>query len=407
MTNTPFQPPPLRLAYFSPLPPSRSGIADYSNALLSFLAQKAEIALFTEQPDAVVEELKSDFEVCALRDYPERRWAFDLALYQMGNSSHHDAIYETALRYPGVVVLHDHGLHHFISGRTAGQHNYPAYVREMGYELGAEGVKLAWHIWEGRAEHPLFEVPLNKRLVDRSLGLVVHSQVVAEMLTQQATTRPLRVIPALMERRMGRPRREALNLSPETVIFASLGLVTAEKRLDLALAAFKKLHQEMPDSHFLIVGDVHEKVDLPEMVGRLELAEAVTCLGFVAGLEDFVDWIATADVIINLRHPTVGESSATALRAMAAGKPIIVFDLGWYGELPEGAVVKVRPLDHEGLLAAMRQLAQQPDLRQRMGETAAVHIEQHHDPPQVAQQYLAFLEEILAGLNHKFEAVHG
>jgi glycosyltransferase involved in cell wall biosynthesis len=120
-----------------------------------------------------------------------------------------------------------------------------------------------------------------------------------------------------------------------------------------------------------------------------------------------VDWIVTADIIINLRHPTVGESSATALRAMAAGKAIIVFDLGWYGELPDSAVVKVRPLDSEGLLSAMRELAQRPDLRHRLGETAAAHIKQHHDPARIASQYIAFAGEILAGLNRKFEAARG
>jgi glycosyltransferase involved in cell wall biosynthesis len=274
----------------------------------------------------------------------------------------------------------------------------------MGYELGIEGVNLAWAIRDRRADHPLFEVPLNNRLVDHSLGLIFHSQAVAGMLAEQTEKRPLHIIPALMERRTGQSRRDSLGLSPDTIVFASLGLVTAEKRLDLALEAFSQLRREIPDSHFLIVGDVHKAVDLPELIGRFSLEEAVTCLGFVEDLHAFVDWIATADIIINLRYPTVGESSATALRAMAAGKPVIVFDLGWYGELPDSAVVKVRPLDNEGLLAAMQQLAQQPDLRHQLGETAAAHIEQHHDPARIASQYIAFARVILAGLNRKFEA---
>ncbi|MFZ0545043.1 MAG: hypothetical protein WAM60_06380, partial [Candidatus Promineifilaceae bacterium] len=148
MTSTLYQKSPLRLAYFSPLPPSRSGIADYSLALLPYLMQGADLTIFTENPDTVIAELKAAIETRPLSEYPKNRWDFDLALYQMGNSSHHEAIYETAVSYPGVVVLHDHGLHHFISGRTVGQHNYPAYIREMGYELGVEGVQLAWDIWD-------------------------------------------------------------------------------------------------------------------------------------------------------------------------------------------------------------------------------------------------------------------
>jgi glycosyltransferase involved in cell wall biosynthesis len=312
MTSSPT---PLNLAYFSPLPPSHSGIADYSRALLPHLAQEANITLFNEEPDANSADIQNAYLVRPAAAYPESRWDFDLALYQMGNSRHHDAIYETALRYPGLVILHDHGLHHFIADKTAGQDNYSAYIREMGYNLGLDGIDLAWAIWEQQADHPLFEVPLNHRLIDRSLGLIVHSQTVANLLAPQ-TTRPIQIIPALMEQRPGRSLRNELNLAPDTLIFASLGLVTTEKHLDLALTAFNQLRQEIPNSHFLIIGDIQEKVDLRQIIGRLGLQEAVTILGFVEDLQQFVNYIAAANIIINLRHPTVGETSATALRAM-------------------------------------------------------------------------------------------
>lgn len=393
----------MRLAYFSPLPPAHSGIADYSAVLLPHLAQEAAVTLFSENPDAITAELKNAYDIRPFHDYPTDRWNFDLALYHMGNSSHHEAIYDIALRYPGLVVLHDHGLHHFIADRTVGQKDFLSYSREMGYELGIKGVNLTWDILERRAEHPLFEVPLNSRLVDHSLGLIVHSQTVAHMLANK-TERPIQVIPALMEKRNGRPRRDQLNLSPDTLIFASLGFVTAEKRIDLALEAFKYIHQENPNSHFLIVGDVHPKVDLDGLVGRLHLEDAVTSLGFIEDLPTFVDWIATADIILNLRHPTVGETSATALRAMAAGKPVIVFDLGWYGELLDSAVIKVQPLDSQQLLAAMQQLARQPELRRQLGQTAAAYIGQHHNPAQIARQYTAFARQLLAAINEKYGA---
>jgi glycosyltransferase involved in cell wall biosynthesis len=376
---------PIRIAYFSPLPPSRSGIADYSATLLSHLAREATITLFTGEPHSISDALQTNSPTRTIESYPESRWDFDLAIYQMGNSRHHDQIYETALRFPGLVVLHDHGLHHFIADRTAGQNDFSAYIREMGYELGVDGIELAWAIRDRQADHPIFEVPLNHRLIDRSLGLIVHSQTVANMLASH-TTQPIKIIPALMEQQPGQSQRTALNLSPDTLIFASLGLVTPEKQLDLALTAFNQIHREIPNSHFLIVGDIHQNVDLTATIKRFGLESAVTILGFVEDLRNFVDYIETADIIINLRHPTVGETSATALRAMAAAKPVIVFDLGWYSELPDSAVIKVPPLDSQGLIAAMRRLAQEPALRQEMGQTAAAHIAQHHQPAAVAQQ---------------------
>lgn len=103
-----------RLAYFSPLPPSPSGIADYSAELLPHLAELADITLFSDQPQAGSLGLPS----YPTGDYPARRHAFDLPLYQMGNSDRHEAMFEMMMRFPGVVVLHDYFLHHFIHYHT-------------------------------------------------------------------------------------------------------------------------------------------------------------------------------------------------------------------------------------------------------------------------------------------------
>jgi glycosyltransferase involved in cell wall biosynthesis len=392
----------IRLAYFSPLPPARSGIADYSQTLLPHLAKAAELTLFVENREHAPGDLQSQFPIQSLSSYPKTRRLFDLALYQMGNSTHHDALYPLALRYPGLVVLHDYGLHHFIAHRTAGQNNYSAYVREMGYTLGPEGVALARAIRDGRAEHPLFDVPLSSRLIDHSLGLIVHSHSVASLIKEQRPDRPVRVIPALMEKAGGRLSREALGLAPETFVLASTGLVTAAKQLDLALQAFARLRKELADSHYLIIGAVHPEVDLGGIIAKLELETAVTHLGFIEDLQTFIDWTAAADVVINLRYPTAGETSATALRALAAGVPVIVNDVGWYSELPGTVASKVQPSDLEGLLAAMQQLARQPALRRKMGQAAVAYIEQHHDPGLAARQYLDFAAELLARVSQKY-----
>ncbi|MCI0396450.1 MAG: glycosyltransferase [Chloroflexi bacterium] len=389
-------PSPVRLAYFSPLPPARSGIADYSRELLSHLAKLASLTLFANYPEQVDAELQQQFSIQPTGAYPALRWQFDLALYQMGNSIHHDGMYPVALRYPGLVVLHDYSLHHFIAHRTAGQGNYTAYVRELGYALGPAGVNLAWDIYYGRAEHPLFELPLNNRLLDTSLGLAIHSRQVAETVHQQRPDLPLQIIPALMTVHQGIPRRQALGLPAEAVIFASVGLVTAAKQMELALRAFARLRQVVPQAHYLIVGEVHEEVDLPGLLAGLDLTGAIHVTGFVETVVEFIDWTATADVIVNLRYPTVGETSAAALRALAAGRPVIVFDHGWYSELPDKVAVKIPLLDEAALLAAMLSLAQQPERRQAMGQAATTYIQQQHDPGRVAEYYLAFIEEVLA-----------
>lgn len=396
MTNS--QRPALRLAYFSPLPPIRSGIADYSHDLLPELGKLAQITLYADNPAQVNQALVGQFPVRPMADFPDDHWRYDLPLYQMGNSQHHAAMYSLALDYPGVVVLHDYGLHHFVAHSTAGQGNFPAYARELGYALGPAGLHQAWEIWRGHRLHPLYELPLNDRLIDRSLALIVHSQYAANLIGRRWPDRPLVAIPALMIDQPSHSLRQTLELPPQTVIFASIGMVTESKRIDLALKAFARLRNEGLQVHYLIVGEIHQEVDLPALIAKLGLEGAVTHTGYVAKLEQFVAWTTTADIVINLRQPTAGETSAAALRAMAAGRPLIVFDQGWYSEIPNGAAIKIAVGDEEALLAAMRQLAIQPGMRQQMGQYGQGHIAQYHRPAAVASRYIAFLNQYLDNL---------
>ncbi len=388
---------PMRIAYFSPLPPTRSGIADYSAELLPHLAQAAQITLFVEAPDQVADDLRADFEVRPIADYARVHWQYDIALYQMGDSLCHEAMYPVLLRYGGVTVLHDFGLHHFIATRTIPRGDFAGYVREMGYALGTDGVELAYRIQRGEAEHPLYSVPLNDRLLDRSLGVIVHSRYVAEKVRVARPCLPLAVIPAPIHMPMAPVRsREALGCPADALLFVSAGQVIANKQLTLALEAFARLRADYPQARYVVVGDeLKHDLDLPAWLAQRGLSDAVTLTGYLADKADFVAWIAAADVLVNLRYPTVGETSATALRGLAAGRPVIVSDLGWYAELPDDVCVKVRPNDLESLLMAMRHLAADPVRRQAIGQRAAAYARAEHTPAQAAKRYLAFITHLL------------
>jgi glycosyltransferase involved in cell wall biosynthesis len=186
-----------------------------------------------------------------------------------------------------------------------------------------------------------------------------------------------------------------LGLPAETLLFASAGQVTRNKQAEQLLRVFKELHRENKDTFLLFIGEVLPEVDLAGIVRELGLDECVGSTGYVATLGAFVDWIRTADIVVNLRHPTVGETSATALRALAAGRPLIVFDHGWYAELPDAVARKVPPLDDAALLDAMCALAASPEQRRHMGRDAAAYARQAHSPALVAGRYLAFLRRLI------------
>ena len=379
----------LRLAYFSPLPPARSGIADYSAELLPALAERADVTLFSDETAA-----PGGLPRRPLDAFPAERWAFDLPLYQMGNSAHHSDIYRLLLRFPGVTVLHDYILHHLLAHLTLGAGRFAAYAREMGYALGDEAAPLLRDIRSGRAANPLYDVALNERLLDSSLGLIVHSRTVAGWIHTARPAARVAVIPLVVTPRPGRSRRAELGLPPEALLLASVGQVTAAKQLPLALRAFRRLLAFVPQATFLIVGEVLPEVDLAGTLAELGLGERVIRLDYVESLDAFVDWAATADIVLNLRYPTLGETSSAALRVMAAGRPLVVFDHGWYGELPDDAAVKVPPLDEEALLAALLELARDPERRAALGAAAAGYVAAQCAPAAVADAYVQFISAL-------------
>ena len=169
------------------------------------------------------------------------------------------------------------------------------------------------------------------------------------------------------------------------------------KQVTLTVEAFARLRQDYPTARYVVVGDdSKDDFDLVAWIEEHNLNDAVTYTGYCADLQVFRSWIAAADVLVNLRYPTVGETSATALRGLAAGRTVIVSDHGWYAELPDEVCVKVPPNDGDALLATMRQLASDPGLREAIGTRAAAYAREEHAPARAAERYVAFIEEVLA-----------
>lgn len=392
-------PPRPRLAYFSPLPPARSGIADYSAEILPHLAQMADLTLFSAEPQAVDNRLHEQFDIYPLHDYARLRWRFDLPVYQMGaNVAFHEEIDRLLRRYPGLVALHDVNMHHYVAHRTLAGGNAPAYTRELGYALGASGVNTSWAVRHGERKQPAADQALHQRILDLSLGVLVHSRHALDLVRASRPRQPAWVAPLPVA--VHEPHNAAVAELPwrdDAIVFASVGQITAHKRIDRALAAFARLRKEMPRARYLLVGELFDKeLHLSALLDEHKLADDVYVTGFVPDLSAFMAWLARAHVVVNLREPTVGETSAAALRALSAARPLIVYDHGWYAELPDEIALKVPVLRDEALLAAMRRLGLDETLRREMGDQAHAYIVAHHHPAQTAHAYMQAITAILA-----------
>ncbi len=403
----------MRIAFYSPLPPGKSGIADYSAELLPALAEHCEIELIVDEGFRVAPELAARFPVHGERALGGllARGQVDTVVYQLGNNSdYHAGIYRSLFAHPGVLVLHEYVIHHLMRELTLSAGDPAGYVAEMRYAYGRSGEAMARRcVATGVPLNP-WSYPLFERAVDASRGVIVHNRCTGDRvlasrpLTRMATV-PHHLSLAGLPGISVEEARAALGIAPGDFAVATFGFLTPAKRPGVLLRAFAQLRREVPGARLLIVGEVSPHFDF-EQIFTPELRAGVTVTGRL-GLDRFLLYMQACDVAVNLRHPTAGETSGTVVRLLGLGKPLIVNETGSFAEIPDDAAAKV-PLDdseEEVLLAYLRALAADEPLRRRMGENARRHMALHHSLAGSARGYADFLRETIEAGAQPFRAV--
>ncbi|HSP07922.1 MAG TPA: glycosyltransferase, partial [Acidobacteriota bacterium] len=110
----------------------------------------------------------------------------------------------------------------------------------------------------------------------------------------------------------------------------------------------------------------------------------------------FHRYLQRSDIVVNLRYPSAGEMSATLLRALAYGKPVLMSRLPHLLEIPPKAAGRIRP-DHEqdDLFHHLWQLVERKSLREKSGEAALAYMKSHHRPEQMLERYTELIETAL------------
>ena len=309
-------------------------------------------------------------------------------------------MYLYLLAYPGIVVLHDYVLQHFIGGMTWGIGNTDAYVEEMRYNYGESGAELGRLLSRGIwTPQQLFLFPANKRIIDASLGIIVHSDYIKREIEQAHPGAIVRQVfmgvpdqPEPSE--APRDVKARMGLGPDAFVIGVFGFVIPNKRVDVVVQAFARLLAELPNALLLIVGEVHD-VEVTRLIAELKLEDKVLVTGYVTD-DAYHDYILATDMAVNLRYPTAGETSASLLDMMSRKVPVVVFDYRQYSEVPDGCCVKIGLGVHEAgeLYSAMKTLAMSPATRKSIGAAAARYVQTHCKLQDSAIAYVDFIEHV-------------
>ena len=371
----------MKIALVSPLPPARTGVAEYASTLQKELSRHARVTAI-ESPN--LSELET-FHAC---------------LYQIGNNQLHANVYEAALRVPGITVLHDVVLHHFMLGRLSRED----YIEEFVFNYGEWLRHFAEELWQDRvlsaADHRYFDYPMIRRIVESSRAVIVHNPKAKRMVSETAAEAGFHPLVFEIPHFAAAPEppndperaaiRAGLDVPAGAVVIAVFGYMRPSKRLHSLVNAAKLLTTPY---RLLLAGDFVSPEYEATVSALLHNVPSIR-LPFVPQ-DEFWRLVAISDICVNLCYPSAGETSGIAAKLTAAGKTLIVTGGEEYSGYPEGAVLKVDPGESEVEMLAhyLCALASEPEMRSAIGGRAARFAAEYQSIERAGELYMQALHQ--------------
>ena len=402
-----------RIAFFSPLPPCKSGVSDYSVALLRELRTYYEIDLYHDSGYVPDLGLSDAFPCREFRTFARYSSELDYhsVVYQMGNSRFHHYMYDVLLRIPGVVTLHDFCMAGFHLGYGSRHGRERDYIRRSLLESYPDDAATIGERVEAWATNWVREAIqedcgrrgwyLNRRVFASENQVIVHSPWCLGRVSEAGLDPVDRVSVIPLGATSRSPSeaerggiRDRFGIPREAVVVASFGFIHPDKMSGEALEAFADVTRSGDGALFVFVGQEADGGAIQRRAEALGLNDRVLFLGH-RPLGDFKDLAAVTDVGVNLRRPpTNGETSAALLDLLSSGVATLVTDVATFSDYPDHVVGKVQ-WDADGpgrLRRALRQLIESRRSREAMGRAAREHVREHHDWPRVTERYVEVIE---------------
>ena len=392
-----------KLAFVSPLPPERSGISDYSAELIPELARYYEIEVIVAQEIVADPWIRANYPIRSVEWFKTYASTFDRVLYHFGNSSFHQHMFGLLDEAPGVVVLHDF----FLSGIIA-------HMDVHGYAPGV----LSSHLYQSHGYAALHErytvrdlwdtinrYPANLAVLKAATGVIVHSEASLRMAQKwygpdagkDWAVIPLLRTPSIINGDKKSTARERLGISPTEFVICTFGKVNPTKLSQRVLTSW--LESRIADSPSCRLTFVGENDPTPyglrlEALARESIVRGrISITGWV-DRANFQDWLMAADLCVQLRTLSRGETSAAVLDCMNYGVATIVNSNGSLADLPTDSVYKLPDeFDDSELSRAFDVLSEDATKREALGRRAQEIVHRLHSPQACAEQYFSSIED--------------
>lgn len=393
-----------RLAYVSPLPPDRTGIADYSAELLPELSKYYDIDVIIVQQEVISPAVEKTCVFANIDWFYANSDQYDQVIYHFGNSRHyHWHMFDLLQAIPGIVVLHDFYLSGVLSDLELVHKKNNVWSEALYSSHGYEAVQHRLTAFEN--EEVIAKWPCNLAVIQNALAVIVHSEYSKNLIHQwypQVNLNdvfhiPLLRLPYYSSPDLKKLARAKLGLNNEDFVVCSFGIVAQPKLHHRLLAAWldSTLAQDK-NCTLIFVGnypDSEYQQVLDEVLATKTFNNKFKVTGWVSQ-ETYHDYLNAADVGVQLRTLSRGETSAAVLDCMNFGLATIINANGSMSSIDETAVYKL-PDDFENsqLTKALEDLFEDEAVRNQLANNAQNLVHSLHKPEKCVTEYVAVIEK--------------
>ncbi len=395
----------IKVAYFSPLNPQKTGISDYSEELLTYLKEYLDIDIYIDFISLDNKELEKNFPIYnyQLFNTIHKKKKYDTIIYHLGNNRVHKYIYRMMQIHPSITVMHDLNIVGFLSSFTIFDNNSVELATEFVGIYGDDIISLAKKL-QNQDQHIDFRKHLlSYKALEHSKFILVHNKYCQKELGKNNPNHiPIELIHSgikIPEKPLTendkKKAKEELEIDENTFLISSFGFVNPFKRVSKFISALHRILFHHTNIKFYCVGEIldDKKPFLDSIIKKYGLEDYIYFTGHI-DINTFYKYIKATDLCINLRYPSFGETSATLLRVLAYGVPALVSNINQYKEFPDDCCWKVDVDEKEidELINYVDILIRSKTLREKMGQNAFNFIQNGFDWETVSKRYYEYIK---------------
>lgn len=384
----------MRIAWFTPMS-HESAIGRFSVAVATSLAKLADVEICYFDADRIRETGVPTRRFQSSKSVTASTFSsYDIAIYNFGNYlPFHREIFLLSRQWPGVCILHDFVMHHFFAAYHLDYLSDSTSYKLLMERTYGPSAPVTGRVWE---TDEVVRFPLFEEVTRGALGIVTHSEFFKQRV-ETGFAGPVTRISLAYDAGTSRSgiSRQQLGVQDDEILIVTIGHVNPNKHIERVIDAIARLGRTSRRIVYAVLGSA-----LPSYERKLKAVAKVKgltdCVRFLGQVPDDVlsGYLSAADICINLRFPAMEGASASVIEEMLFGKTVIVTNTGFFAELPDDCVVKIRADREADLTSALKQLVEDESARKRIGALAQVFAEAEFRADKYANKLMGFLWDV-------------